>query len=549
MAEACPTTRLIAEYNLAMADPLLDEETKAQLAADYVSACESVDTPRWIPNSGPQSAAYISQADELFYGGSAGGGKSLLLLGLALTAHTRSLILRFEGTQLAGFKDELVKMTLPNERGLTNVGNGGVFRTYDDRLIELLGCDDQRRASALQGRPHDAKLWDEVGHFSPKVFRFVNGWNRTTIKGQRCRVVAAGNPPLRAEEEWILKYWGPWLDDQHPMYPHPPGDLCWFTTVDGQDEQVADSSPVKITYRGKTSVVKPLSRTFIPARLEDNPFLSSTDYGSRLAGLEEPMRSQLLFGDMQIGRLDHPHQLIPTSWVSRSMKKDWKPTGGDGVRLTVAALDCAQEGADNAALAKRYRNWIAPIRVWPGKDIHSGDDIVSKVSVCLEHVHMPLLIDVLATPGGAAVQAFRTHLPKLTVWAINFGNKSSYLDKTGRLEMGNLRAEAYWRIREALDPSLGPPETRLQLPDDPLLAAELCSVRFKPEMGYIQLEKKEEIIKRIGRSPDRADAVAMTMLADRPPDGGWLPASKPEQGNGGFLNPFKYGSGGFMGTR
>ena len=36
----------------------------------------------WVPQDGPQCAAYASKADILFYGGSAGGGKTDLLLGL-----------------------------------------------------------------------------------------------------------------------------------------------------------------------------------------------------------------------------------------------------------------------------------------------------------------------------------------------------------------------------------------------------------------------------------------------------------------------------------
>jgi hypothetical protein len=39
------------------------------------------------PTNQPQFDAYHSKADLLLYGGAAGGGKSDLLLGLALTAH------------------------------------------------------------------------------------------------------------------------------------------------------------------------------------------------------------------------------------------------------------------------------------------------------------------------------------------------------------------------------------------------------------------------------------------------------------------------------
>ena len=48
----------------------------------------------WIPNAGPQRNAFYCEADELFYGGQAGGGKTDLIIGLSLTTHKRSLVLR-----------------------------------------------------------------------------------------------------------------------------------------------------------------------------------------------------------------------------------------------------------------------------------------------------------------------------------------------------------------------------------------------------------------------------------------------------------------------
>ena len=61
-------------------------------------------------------------------------------------------------------------------------------------------------------------FFDEIGHFLESQFRFLIGWMRTSTPGERCRVVATGNPPTSAEGEWIIQYWGPWLDPQHP-YP------------------------------------------------------------------------------------------------------------------------------------------------------------------------------------------------------------------------------------------------------------------------------------------------------------------------------------------
>jgi hypothetical protein len=44
----------------------------------------------WIPNPGPQTTAYECDADQMLYGGEAGGGKSDLLIGAAIQDHRRS---------------------------------------------------------------------------------------------------------------------------------------------------------------------------------------------------------------------------------------------------------------------------------------------------------------------------------------------------------------------------------------------------------------------------------------------------------------------------
>ena len=49
---------------------------KRKLYADVEKATRDM---AWVPNPGPQSEAYFSDADEVFYGGQAGGGKSQLL--------------------------------------------------------------------------------------------------------------------------------------------------------------------------------------------------------------------------------------------------------------------------------------------------------------------------------------------------------------------------------------------------------------------------------------------------------------------------------------
>jgi len=40
-------------------------------------ATKSTATMAWVPNPGPQTQAFLCEADELFYGGEAGGGKMI----------------------------------------------------------------------------------------------------------------------------------------------------------------------------------------------------------------------------------------------------------------------------------------------------------------------------------------------------------------------------------------------------------------------------------------------------------------------------------------
>src|SRR5689334_11302892 len=64
----------------------------------------------WVPNPGPQTDAYFCEADETLYAGEAGGGKSDLGLGLALTQHRRSLLLRRINADAAALGDRLVEI-------------------------------------------------------------------------------------------------------------------------------------------------------------------------------------------------------------------------------------------------------------------------------------------------------------------------------------------------------------------------------------------------------------------------------------------------------
>lgn len=71
----------------------------------------------------------------------------------------------------------------------------------------------------------------------------------------------------------------------------------------------------------------------------------------------------------------------------------------------------------------------------------------------------------------------------------------------------NLRAELYWRLREVLK------QEQLALPVDDLLDQELSAMRYGFDVrGRVLIEPKRDLAMRIGRSPDAADALALTFF-------------------------------------
>lgn len=492
--------------------------------------------PTWTPNDGPQRAAYDSLADELFYGGAAGGGKTNLIVGVAATCHLKSIIFRREFPQLAEVEDQLKEVM--GQAGRYNHSSHVGF--LPGRRIELASIQHEKDVEKYQGRPHDLIGFDEAPQFSRYQFQFVIGWNRTKARGQRCRIILAGNPPTTPEGRWIIEEFAPWLDEEFPE-PAEPGDLRWYMRL---------PNPAKPTERilhwfkekpepmpdpeVPTEMVEARSRTFIPARLEDNPMLRETGYRSVLQSMPEPLRSQLLYGDMNAGTRDDDWQVIPTDWLRlaferyRKMEKvrpgpplvDGKPTPMDAM-----GVDVARGGSDDTTLAPKYGGWFAAMEVHAGTSTPNGHDVAR------------LVIARLAKEPNQAESVPKGRRPAVRIDPIGVGTSPTDLlggyganvqavdvrtatderDRTGLLQFANVRAAMWWKLREALDPDRG--DSLAICPDNKLLA-DLCAVHWEPIPGGIRLEPKEATAKRIGRSPDRGDALVMAHYQPARPRGG-----------------------------
>lgn len=451
-----------------------------------------------IPDS-PQLAAYHSEADELFFGGRAGGGKSSLLVGLAATCHQESIIYRREYPQVKDLITKLKRM-IGVKYGSYN-SQEKLCKFIDGRSLEFGATQYEDDWEKFQGREHDYIGIDEICHFTRSLYLKLSGWLRSPIEGQRCRIVVTGNPPTSPEGEWVKEYWAPWIDPNHPN-PAAPGELRWFVNDGDRSIEVDGPDPVLIG----EEMVQPRSRTFIPASLDDNPYLKGSNYKSVLQALPEPLRSKLLYGDFSGGLEDQRWQVIPVAWIDAAMAR-W--TEEHPETLDCIGVDPARGGIDRTAIARRFDYWYDLFTV-PGVETPDGGAVAQLV---IERYadSAEVNVDVIGV-GSSPVDMLRQMSIKANPMNGSEGSKAT--DKSKKLGFLNKRAQWYWQFREALDPESG---SKIALPKDPLLRSELAAPTWKLSSWKIQVESKDDIKDKIGRSPDRADAIIYAFAnGDRP---------------------------------
>lgn len=486
----------------------MPEDARAALDKEIEQELNAV----WTPEPGPQLDAYVSPADLLLFGGAAGGGKSDVLVGMALTAHENSVLFRRQSSDLDGLWDRLLSVGMPIKA--SSDLNKKKLRTKDGRLIEGGHLEAPGSELSWQGRAHDFIGFDEGAQITPAKMVFVMGWLRS-VSGHRCRAVIASNPPLGGEGTYLLEWFAPWLD---PMFPNKaePGELR-YAYFDGQGDQIntvwVDTEDVQkgeqpgshfVMIDGVKKEVR--SRSFIPSKLDDNPHLRDTDYRAQLDNLPEPMRSQLLNGDFLASKEDHAWQVIPTAWVYAAHNR-WRAytekLNGVKPRMIALSADAVMGGADDAALAALCDPaYFEEIITIPGREIQDGPTLANHM-VQARRDGAGMSIDMTGGWGASARDHIQTHL-KIGVAGIVYSEKSGGVAKGNRLAFANVRAEMWWRFREALDPNSG---EAVMLPPDTRLTAELTAPRYEIRGTNILVESKQEIRKRLGSSTDRADAV------------------------------------------
>jgi phage terminase large subunit-like protein len=285
---------------------------------------------RIIRPQAAQERLLASPADLAIYGGAAGAGKSFALL-LQPILHIKNpgfgaVIFRKTNPMIVGeggLWDKSQEL-YPLVGGKPYYGNPKQWVFKSGAKVTLSHMQHEKDKHNWDGQQIPLIEWDELDQFSESQFWYMLSRNRSTC-GVRPYMRGSCNPN---SESWVAKLLEWWID-QDSGYPimKRSGHLRWFIRLDGALEwgdswQAMHDRFPDIVMPPNTPPgdkrMRPLSLTFVPARLDDNPILESKDpeYRAKLLAMPLVERERLLNGNWKI-RAEAGLKFPRDKWVLR----------------------------------------------------------------------------------------------------------------------------------------------------------------------------------------------------------------------------------------
>jgi len=193
--------------------------------------------------------------------------------------------------------------------------------------------------------------------------------------------------------------------------------------------------------------------------------------------------------------LSGDNEVIPWDWIEEAVDRDLEPLTDDKL---IYSLDVGA-GGDDSVLLKRHGPKVIGIEAkgynestkvvdWAVREVLAGEPAV-------------FFGDPIGWGWGDIGEIERKirHLD-IEVVPVNVSEKSYDEDRFYRL-----RDELWWKMREQFE------RGHVSIPDDPILKGDLNAPRYDDSTGVIKVESKQDLKKRGVDSPNRADALMMTM--------------------------------------
>ena len=267
--------------------------------------------PTMSAQPGPQTNFLRSPADICIYGGAAGGGKTVGLI-LEPLRHVRRIpnftavfFLRTmpQITNPGGLWDESRNLYL-RLGGTPHLG-AREWRWRRGGKIKFSHLQFDRTVYDWQGAQITLIGFDELTHFTAHQFFYMLSRNRS-ICGVRPYIRATCNPDA---DSWVADFLAWWIDPESGLaIPERAGVLRYFIRIAGtiewadRPEELMQHLPRRDDLPPGFELPRPISVTFIPAHVFDNPALLQVnpDYPARLLSLPPLERERLLDGNWKI---------------------------------------------------------------------------------------------------------------------------------------------------------------------------------------------------------------------------------------------------------
>ena len=226
------------------------------------------------PNDGPQTQFLASSEREVFYGGARGGGKSYAMLIDPLRycdkAHHRALLIRRSMPELRDMINHSQRLYGQAYPGAKWREQEKEWRFPSGARIEFGYAENLTDVLRYQGQSYTWIGIDELPQYpTPEIYNFLRSSLRSVDPDIPVYMRATGNPG-NVGSLWVKEMF---VD---PSEPNKAFDVH-IDTIAGR---------------------KSITRRFIPAKLQDNPYLMQTDdYMIMLSSLPEVQRKQFLEGD------------------------------------------------------------------------------------------------------------------------------------------------------------------------------------------------------------------------------------------------------------
>lgn len=209
-------------------------------------------------------------------------------------------------------------------------------------------------------------------------------------------------------------------------------------------------------------------------------------------GIESPMFQARVLGEFPSAE---ENTLIPLNFIEAAAEPERRLMLDAGKGFV--GVDVARYGNDKTVITPRHGGIVDP-QIIHGKE--NTAVTAGRVKMLLAEMKewSGIYIDSDGVGGGVADILDDDKIEHI----VEIYNNAKALVEQGGLQFVNLRSQIYWHLAELFKSG------DIAIPADDELMAELASIRYFITRRGIMVESKEDIVKRLRKSPDRADSLA-----------------------------------------